>query len=366
MSCEENRGRYLAIIHGPDPAGLEAAAALEHIFQRERGGPASALEAADNEAKTRLLFAQWARCDPPLDDPPLGLPTHSARGLPRRDAQRGYAQLYDHLVTRAAQGAIARCPLCGQFGPLGAHICPATCVGAGTPLLPNGAETPTEWRAAAARRDVLAARLPALAAEADPAARRAAPERWVGTAKAGEGGPFGWGWNLAIGHDDWSEERLWSWLCGLDREPLALRPAFERGVRAYRAADPAARAAVYAAGYRDLVGEWRTAQAAWATVAEQAALDRVAALATEAPAVAAAELRALAQEPGEQVRRAVAEVVGGHDPAFAVIRATLAADADPGVQQRLALTAARQRVAARRAARQVEQRRIREEAGDVV
>src|SRR6187399_2691961 len=101
MSCEENRGRYLAAVCGPTSAGLARAAELERLFGRERGEPGDALEAADNEAKTRLLFAQFGRCDPPLRPP-----THSADGLPKRDAQRGYARLYDWLGTLAGQGAV--------------------------------------------------------------------------------------------------------------------------------------------------------------------------------------------------------------------------------------------------------------------
>src|SRR4051794_17441137 len=105
MSCEENLGRYLTAVCGRGPAGQIAAAALARQFWGARAAPADALEAAANEAKTRLLFAQFARCDPPLRPP-----THSPTGLPKRDAQRGYAWLYDRLAGLAGQDALARCP----------------------------------------------------------------------------------------------------------------------------------------------------------------------------------------------------------------------------------------------------------------
>ena len=116
MSCEENRSRYLAAVCEGGAGGPAQATELERVFQRERGEPADALEAADNEAKTRLLFAQFGRCDPPLRPP-----THSADGLPKRDAQRGYARLWDRLGTLAGQGHLRRCPDCGQFGVAPGH-----------------------------------------------------------------------------------------------------------------------------------------------------------------------------------------------------------------------------------------------------
>ncbi len=116
MSCEENRVRYLTAVCGGGSTGQRAAAELERGFQRARGVPADALEAADNEAKTRLLFAQFGRFTPPLRPP-----THSVSGLPRRDAQRGYARLYDRLAALADQGSLARCPDCGQFGSAPGH-----------------------------------------------------------------------------------------------------------------------------------------------------------------------------------------------------------------------------------------------------
>ncbi len=159
MSCEENRGRYLTAVCGSGPAGQAAATALERVFQGERGEPADSLEAADNEAKTRLLFAQFGRCDPPLRPP-----THSAEGLPRRDAQRGYARLYDRLSALAGQGALARCADCGQFG-----------VGPGHPTCPKGAqrgaarEPVVPPRAYTYRNQEVQAEVEALPAVDDPA-----------------------------------------------------------------------------------------------------------------------------------------------------------------------------------------------------
>jgi DNA-directed RNA polymerase specialized sigma24 family protein len=162
MSCEENRVRYLTAVCGPGPAGQVAAAELERLFQRERGTPATPVEAADNEAKTRLLFAQFARCAPPLRPP-----THSASGLPKREAQRGYARLYDRLTGLAAAGALARCPACGQFGgEPGHHHCPAGAP-AGSPPAQEAAPGPR--RAYHYRTQEVAAEIAALPPVTDPA-----------------------------------------------------------------------------------------------------------------------------------------------------------------------------------------------------
>jgi hypothetical protein len=131
MSCEPNRLSFLkhvccgAVADTDVRAGRPLAEELEDLFQRERARPENPIAEMDYEAKTRLLFAQFARMQPPL--PP---PTHSADGLPKLDARRGYAKLYERLSALAAQGVIPRCPACGQFGVQPGH---PTCVRAPGP-----------------------------------------------------------------------------------------------------------------------------------------------------------------------------------------------------------------------------------------
>src|SRR5512137_1398371 len=88
MSCEGNRHRYFQLLaaQGADPQTLERL--YQAGYNRPAGNTAAALQA---EAKTRLLFAEMQR---------IGLhpPTHSPSGLPKPEAQQGYAAVYDLLV----------------------------------------------------------------------------------------------------------------------------------------------------------------------------------------------------------------------------------------------------------------------------
>jgi len=90
MSCERNRHKYFQLLtaQGAD------AQALERLYQagynRPAGNSATSLQA---EAKTRLLFVEMQK---------LGLhpPTHSPSGLPKPEAQQGYAAVYDMLLQK--------------------------------------------------------------------------------------------------------------------------------------------------------------------------------------------------------------------------------------------------------------------------
>ncbi len=89
MSCDNHRDKYFehvkAVDGDQDPKGLDA------LFQAARNRTGiNGMEQKQAEAKTRLLFADMQKAG-------IKPPTHSATGLPRRDAQVGYAAVYDHL-----------------------------------------------------------------------------------------------------------------------------------------------------------------------------------------------------------------------------------------------------------------------------
>jgi hypothetical protein len=181
MSCEGHRQKFHQQIATTDkkvstPFGgaAEADAALEQVFQVARAQAAvkDRMQQKQAEAGCRALFAEMQR---------LGIkpPTHSASGLPKRDAQFGYAAVYQTLralregrplpaLARAilekgqrtrqvsAVGFDAkgyyRCGNCGRFASQErGHTCPATATGetlnkALTRRLgtPPGAYSPTE------------------------------------------------------------------------------------------------------------------------------------------------------------------------------------------------------------------------------
>ncbi len=155
MSCDGNRGKFFAHVAGPGSAAAsafggaaQAQAALEYIFNQARsqaqtGDAAQQLQA---EISMRALFAQ-------MQVAKLRPPTHSASGLPKKDAQHGYHAVMQTL-TALKKGqtlpAIARqvqeqqrrrtidarglnsagrlhCTSCGQFTKAqGEHTCPMT------------------------------------------------------------------------------------------------------------------------------------------------------------------------------------------------------------------------------------------------
>lgn len=156
MSCEGHRRQFFETLSGPNSplaelfgSSTEAVAALEQIFNTARAqAPRSdKVQLRQAEAGTRALFAQMQA---------LGIkpPTHSASGLPKRDAQYGYAAVYqtlDAIRKRAALPGLARailarrsrtrqisalgedergyyrCATCGRFASrVNEHLCPAT------------------------------------------------------------------------------------------------------------------------------------------------------------------------------------------------------------------------------------------------
>ncbi|HEU4326131.1 MAG TPA: hypothetical protein VFS21_23525, partial [Roseiflexaceae bacterium] len=156
MSCEKNRGAFLTHAAGApqvaQPFGNQAGAAagLETIFEAARSQAATGdvVQQRLAEGKTRSLFNEMRAAG-------FTPPTHSASGLPRADAQFGYAALYDTLnalrngkplpalasqvvaaagQTRQLSGQVFaeaaqrwRCGSCGRFiKPGGAHLCPTT------------------------------------------------------------------------------------------------------------------------------------------------------------------------------------------------------------------------------------------------
>lgn len=88
MSCEGNRHKYFQLlsIQGVDPLAMERL--YQAGYNRPAGNTPAILQA---EAKTRLLFAEMQRNG-------LHPPTHSPSGLPKPEAQQGYAAVYDLLV----------------------------------------------------------------------------------------------------------------------------------------------------------------------------------------------------------------------------------------------------------------------------
>ncbi len=89
MSCDNNRDKYFEHVKAVD--GDQDPKELDALFQATRNHTGiSGMEQKKAEAKTRLLFADMQKAG-------IKPPTHSATGLPRRDAQVGYAAVYDHL-----------------------------------------------------------------------------------------------------------------------------------------------------------------------------------------------------------------------------------------------------------------------------
>ncbi len=98
MSCDGNRHKYFEKAAGhkavQDTFGsaAEAQAALEQVFQiaRAKAVTGDRGQMTQAEARTRKLFAEMRSVD-------LKPPTHSANGLPKRDAQFGYAAVQQTL-----------------------------------------------------------------------------------------------------------------------------------------------------------------------------------------------------------------------------------------------------------------------------
>ena len=111
MSCEYRRRKFLGLlVSGGGVGNVEASAlsaqvaSLERVYQqaydaararREQAGQpvSSPLIEQENRRKTRLLFGHMLRMGVPL-------PVHSASGLPKAEAQAGYAALWDALKAR--------------------------------------------------------------------------------------------------------------------------------------------------------------------------------------------------------------------------------------------------------------------------
>ncbi len=124
MSCEYRRRKFLGLLvsggvsGGPAPgAPSEGAAAqvsaLERIYQqaydaararreeeqlwtRTQGPTRTTSQELENRRKMQLLFGHMLRLGVPL-------PVHSSSGLPKPEAQAGYAALWDALKTRIAE-----------------------------------------------------------------------------------------------------------------------------------------------------------------------------------------------------------------------------------------------------------------------
>lgn len=154
MSCDGNRATYFAAVSGASGAvaqafGGEAAAkqALDDLFDLGRNGPKPPADVKLVEAQTRLLFTGMNRLK-------IKPPTHSVNGLPKADAQYGYAliqrtltalekgeplppQARDLFIARERERQITnlradasgrvRCGGCGQFAsPIRGHVCSRT------------------------------------------------------------------------------------------------------------------------------------------------------------------------------------------------------------------------------------------------
>ncbi len=154
MSCDGNRDSYFVAVSGGGSAaaqafgGAEAAKqALDDLFAIGRNGPKPPFEARLAEAQTRLMFAQMQRQR-------IKPPTHSTSGLPRADAQFGYAlvqrtltalergealppQARELFLARERERQITslrtdvrgrvRCGGCGQYtSPIRGHVCKTT------------------------------------------------------------------------------------------------------------------------------------------------------------------------------------------------------------------------------------------------
>ncbi len=114
MSCDHNREKFFEIMAA---SGQVESGELERAFQGNRRTPGSEAERLAAEAKTRLLFDA-------ISAQGLKPPTHSPSGLPRADAQPGYAAVYDLLRQRGLLGDTLLAlklqpPADPQFGPDG-------------------------------------------------------------------------------------------------------------------------------------------------------------------------------------------------------------------------------------------------------
>ena len=156
MSCENNRhhffndiaqeGSQLVTTFGDAKSAHDA---LEKIYQTARARAKTGNTGLQRhaEAHTRALFSK-------IQDAGYKAPTHAKDGLPKKDAQFGYAAVHQTLqaiakgdslpgIARAImakqkkertlsavdfdQGGYLRCSNCGQFAsPAKAHICPMT------------------------------------------------------------------------------------------------------------------------------------------------------------------------------------------------------------------------------------------------
>jgi len=154
MSCDGNRDAYFAAVSGGGSAAAQAFGgpdaakqALDDLYSIGRNGPKPPAESRLAEAQTRLMFTQMQRRS-------IKPPTHSASGLPKSDAQYGYAlvqrvltalergeplppQARDLFLTRQRERQITslrtdargrvRCGGCGQYAsPIRGHICKRT------------------------------------------------------------------------------------------------------------------------------------------------------------------------------------------------------------------------------------------------
>jgi len=97
MSCEQRRARYWKHMADHLGGGDDLVTELEQCFQTHRQKYTDPRVA---EAKTRLLFAQ-------MQAEGFTPPAHSKSGLPRRDAQAGYAAVYDLLEYKWGLLAVA-------------------------------------------------------------------------------------------------------------------------------------------------------------------------------------------------------------------------------------------------------------------
>lgn len=126
MSCEYRRRKFLGLLvsggyaAGAQPSEVAAqvtsqVTALERIYQQaydaararreeeKLGAPANAQapgptvsQELENRRKMQLLFGHMLRLGVPL-------PVHSSSGVPKPEAQAGYAALWDTLKTRIAE-----------------------------------------------------------------------------------------------------------------------------------------------------------------------------------------------------------------------------------------------------------------------
>jgi len=96
VSCEGNRLKFFAHVLASlseEQRGGETAMTLESRFWASRHEPKSRAEGSLNEAKTRKLFRF-------MEAAGLTPPTHSKSGVPKDDAQAGYAAIYDLFMNR--------------------------------------------------------------------------------------------------------------------------------------------------------------------------------------------------------------------------------------------------------------------------